>query len=95
MFSGAVANWTPVQREMAHWLRYYDNFYEMCQSQHQVCDVEMVIPAMAKYDIIVDAFFVWYRWRSEIKRNELTNKPTDANIPRASDHSQVYKSAHQ
>jgi hypothetical protein len=81
---------------MAFWLRYFDNFYEAVSSQWHVTEIEIAKPWMAEYDVVVDAFLVWYDWRAKEKSKETRTQREshEANVPRASDHAQTFRGAH-
>lgn len=57
----------------------------------QVSDIEIVKPWMVEYDIVVDAAFEWFDWKSKEKRNEHTAQSHEAQVPKASEHGQTYK----
>ena len=82
--------------QMASWLRFYDGFYERCRMQQTILDIEIAQPWMVSSDVVVDAFMVWYDWKADQKAEERkTSDGHEANIPRTSDHPQVYKPAHR
>ena len=80
---------------MAFWLRYYDNFYEAVRNQSYVTDIDIAKPWMAEYDIVVDSFLVWYDWKSKEKSKDRGRDNDEANPPRASEHKQTFRGAHQ
>jgi hypothetical protein len=90
---------------MAFWLRYYDNFYEAVRNQSVVTEVEIGKANMAPYDVVVDAFLVWYDWKAKEKSKERESESGtgygddrrdshEARPPRVLDHKQVYRAAH-
>jgi len=89
---------------MAFWLRYYDNFYEAVKSQSVVTDVVIGKAWMAEYDVVVDAFLVWYDWKAKEKSKEREaergtgyddrREGHEATPPRVRDHQQTYRGAH-
>lgn len=98
LFSVPITEWSAAQEQLVGWLRYYDAFYDRLESQDYVADREYVHAWMVEYDVIVDAFFVWYRNRSEERKGENRRSGAaqhEANVPRASQHGTVYRAAHQ
>lgn len=100
LFPNAISNWSPPQEELVGWLRYYDAFYQRLEDQHYVAGREYVKAWMIEYDFIVDAFFVWFKKRSDEKQKEDRRDSGGrdhwaADVPRASDHGTVYKAGHQ
>ena len=80
---------------MAVWLRHCNNYYEVCKSQSYVSDTEPAKPWMVVYDIIVDAVFEWYDWRSKQKKNEQATQSHEAQVPHAKDHENTYTARHR
>ncbi len=95
MFPGTVSEWTQPQNQMASWLRFYNNFYELCKSQSYVTDIEIAFPWMIEYDMVVDAIFEWYDWKSKEKRNERTAQSHEAQVPKATELKHTYRPRHK
>jgi len=65
LFPGAESEWTPAQRSLVTWLRYYDNYYERVSMED-----DMVPDWMYEYDELVDAFFIWHDRKLRRERDE-------------------------
>lgn len=66
LFPGAESEWTPAQRSVASWLRYYDNYYERVSMETDLTPPDW----MFEYDELVDAFFVWHDRKLRRERDE-------------------------
>lgn len=84
--------WSDDQREFYGWLNFYHNFYEMVSSQWTVTEVELGQTWMAEYDILVDAFFVWYE-RQRKKKQEERRREQSSGV-NFKDHEIVMEAAH-
>jgi len=100
LFPCAITEWSPAQEQLVGWLRYYDAFYDRVESQDYLdVDKKHVHAWMVEYDVIVDAFFVWYRKKSDEKHDKDSREggrsDHEANVPRTTQHGDVYRAAHQ
>lgn len=90
-----MTEWSPARRQMAHWLQYYDVFYEQVRQQRHVVDVEIVKSEWAECDIIVDAFFTWFEKKWEEKWKERSKRKDEADPPKAGKHPIQFEPAHR